>query len=227
MATKRMFTKDVCRTDRFVDMPLSAQALYFHLCLDADVKGFVSPRIVMRIINATPDDLNVLIGKGFAIPFESGVIVITHWNIHNNVRDDREAPTQFQNEFNGLLTTTEGKYQLLESSRTTPAQIRLDKIRLDKDSIEREETTLTPRAFSSKKDITDMVLNDISEQYQVPVDFVRDCWDSACNWLDAKGKVQKNYKAFLCNWVKREKANYILKAKSTNFKRGGVYDARE
>ena len=43
MAQKRMFSKDVVRTDRFLDMPLSAQALYFHLNLDADVKGFVSP----------------------------------------------------------------------------------------------------------------------------------------------------------------------------------------
>ena|SRR3990167_6456015 len=132
MAQKRMFSKDIVRTDRFLDMSLSTQALYFHLCLDADVKGFVSPRAIMRLINATTDDLNVLITKGFVIQFESGVIVVTDWNVHNNVRDDREARSQFEDESKRLLLSGQGVYQLQEYSRNTPAQIRLDQSRLDK-----------------------------------------------------------------------------------------------
>lgn len=120
MAQKRMFSKDVVRTDRFLDMPLSAQALYFHLSLDADVKGFVTPGLVMRITRAQPDDLNVLIGKNFVVPFETGVMVVTHWNVNNNVRDSREAPSQFVQEISNLKLTEQGTYVLLDNSRSTP-----------------------------------------------------------------------------------------------------------
>lgn len=133
-ATKRMFTKDVVRTDRFLDMPPSTRELYFQLNLDADVKGFVNPRGVMRLVGATDDDLNVLIGKGYVIPFETGVIVVTHWHSHNIIREDREAPSQYIDEANKLTSTTEGKYSLLESSGITPVKLphRLDKIRVEK-----------------------------------------------------------------------------------------------
>jgi len=92
---------------------------------------------------------------------------------------------------------------------------------------ERENNTLTKISFSKRKNITDTVLQEIADKYQVPFDFVTDCWDSAINWLDAKGQRKSNYKAFLSNWVKREKANYILKSKNNNFgRRGGVVDVR-
>jgi len=65
-------------------------------------------------------------------------------------------------------------------------------------------------------------MSEIAENYNVPYKFVEDCWDSAINWLDAKGKRQKNYKAFLSNWVKRDKAKFILENKNRKG-RGGVY----
>lgn len=241
MAQKRMFSKDVVRTDRFLDMSLSAQALYFHLCLDADVKGFVSPRLVMRMISSTPDDLNVLITKGFAIPFESGVIVITHWNINNKVRESHEAPSQFITEQQRLITTKQGLYQLQNNYSSTTVELlrRIDKDRIDKDSIDKNiedaddsASSLEKVTYSSRKDITSDVLKEIAEAYEVTEGFVADCWDSAQNWLDSKGKVYKNYRGFLANWVKRERARYLLKQKEwskfdANRRRGGVVDARE
>lgn len=147
MATKRMFSKDIVRTDRFLDMSLSTQALYFHLCLDADVKGFVSPRSIMRLINATNDDLTVLITKGFIIPFESGVIVVRDWHVHNYIQEEREAKSQYMTEYSQLELQPQGNYQLLENSESTLKQIRLDKIRLEQINNVPPKGDTTPQQF--------------------------------------------------------------------------------
>lgn len=82
-----------------MDMPLSAQALYFHLGMHTDDEGFVgNPKKIMRMVGNNQDDIKVLITKGFVIAFDSGVIVITHWGIHNTIRKDRQKPTIYQTE---------------------------------------------------------------------------------------------------------------------------------
>lgn len=89
-----MFSRDVVGTDRFLDMPFSAQALYFHLGMVADDDGFVtSPRTVARSIGARNEDLATLLGKGYIVVFDSGVIVITDWGSNNMIRSDRYTPT--------------------------------------------------------------------------------------------------------------------------------------
>ena len=98
MANRRMFAKSIIRTDQFLDMPQSAQNLYFHLGVEADDDGFVTPKVVMRMLGSTDDDLRLLVGKKFVIPFEGGVLVITHWRIHNEIRQDRYKPTIYQEE---------------------------------------------------------------------------------------------------------------------------------
>ena len=68
MANKRMFSIDVVDTDKFLDMPVSTQALYFHFGMRADDDGFVSsPKKIVKIANCTNDDLRVLISKGYII----------------------------------------------------------------------------------------------------------------------------------------------------------------
>lgn len=99
MAEKRMFTQKIIDSDAFLDMPLSTQALYFHLNMRADDDGFVnSPKRIQRAIGASDDDLKLLFAKRFVIGFESGVIVIKHWKMHNTLRKDRYNPTQYQEE---------------------------------------------------------------------------------------------------------------------------------
>lgn len=100
MAEKRMFTKKIIDSDAFLDMPLSTQALYFHLAMRADDDGFVnSPRKIARLVSATDDDLRLLVTKRFILTFESGVIVIKHWWMHNTLRSDRYTPTDYQEEY--------------------------------------------------------------------------------------------------------------------------------
>ena len=99
MAEKRMFTQKIIDSDAFLDMPLSTQALYFHLNMRADDDGFINnPKRIQRTIGASEDDLKLLIAKRFVICFENGVIVIKHWRMHNTLRKDRYNPTQYQEE---------------------------------------------------------------------------------------------------------------------------------
>ena len=106
MAEKRMFTQKIIDSDPFLDMPLSTQALYFHLNMRADDDGFINnPKRIQRTIGASEDDLKLLIAKRFVICFENGVIVIKHWRMHNTLRKDRYSPTQYQE----LLSTLDVK----------------------------------------------------------------------------------------------------------------------
>jgi|ETNvirome_6_1000_1030641.scaffolds.fasta_scaffold00690_4 hypothetical protein len=99
MAQRRMFHKELVSSDKFLDMPTSSQALFFHLGINADDEGFVSsPNRIQRSVGASPDDLKILLGKGFIQGFESGVIVILDWAKHNQLRKDRFTPTIHQEE---------------------------------------------------------------------------------------------------------------------------------
>ena len=112
MANRRMFSLDVVDTDNFLDMPLSAQGLYFHLGMRADDDGFISsPKKIIKIVNASEDDLKLLILKGYLIPFESGVIVISDWCVNNYIRADRKHSTRFTKEFS-LLSKDKDTYKL-------------------------------------------------------------------------------------------------------------------
>ena len=99
MAERRMFAKTIIDSDAFLDMPPTTQLLYFHLSMRADDDGFVNkPKSVMRMIGATQGDIEMLIIKKFIIPFESGIVVIKHWKIHNYIINDRYTETKYKEE---------------------------------------------------------------------------------------------------------------------------------
>lgn len=110
MAQRRMFSPDIVCSDAFLDMPTSSQALYYSLGMYADDDGFVNPRKIMRMLGVAEDDLKILIGKRFVLPFASGVIVIKHWKINNLVRKDWYRPTQYLEERAMLLVKENGAY---------------------------------------------------------------------------------------------------------------------
>lgn len=111
MAERRMFARSVVDDDRFLDMPVDAQLLYFHLGMRADDDGFVTPKNVMRLIGARDDSLKLLVAKGYAIPFRSGVTVITHWKVNNYLQKDRYRETEFAAE-KALLSMNGNLYEL-------------------------------------------------------------------------------------------------------------------
>ena len=148
MASKRMFSIDVIDTDKFLDMPVSTQALYFHFGMRADDDGFVSsPKKIAKIANCTNDDLRILISKGYVIPFDSGVIVITDWKANNLIKNDRYKPTRYQEEFK-KLEVKDGSYIANQTVILDGIQMEPDwnqdgtqvepQVRLGKDSIDKD-----------------------------------------------------------------------------------------
>ena len=111
MAKRRMFSLDVVDTDTFLDLPASSQSLYFHLGMRADDDGFVSsPKRITAMVNASNDDLKLLIAKGFVIPFDSGVCVIRDWKVNNYIQRDRYLPTLYFEEKRHLSCEKSGRY---------------------------------------------------------------------------------------------------------------------
>lgn len=111
VAERRCISKAVCKSDAFIEMPLSTQALFFHLVIEADDDGVISsPKRIAREINASEDDLRILIAKRFILPFESGVVIIKHWLMMNNIRKDRYKPTTYQEEIGSLTVKQNGAY---------------------------------------------------------------------------------------------------------------------
>lgn len=111
MAEKRMFTKRIIDSDAFLDMPSSAQALYFHLNMHADDDGFVNnPKKIQRMVGASEGDLRILIEKRYILAFESGIIVIKHWRLHNYLRKDTYRETLYLEEKAALYVKPDGAY---------------------------------------------------------------------------------------------------------------------
>ena len=155
-----MFAKTIIASDDFLDMPMSARLLYFSLGMFADDDGFVNnPKSIMRQVGASIDDMNLLIAKKFLLVFDSGVIVIKHWRIHNYIRNDRYNETKYVDEKQSLFldenkaytqSKVSAKYDvygtLLEDEKSMVyhryPQDRLGKDRLEQDNITNKECTI-------------------------------------------------------------------------------------
>lgn len=149
-----MFDRGVVGADAFTEMSSDAQSLYFHLGVQADDEGFVSPRGVMRMISAPEDSLKVLIAKKFVIPFKSGVVVITDWNENNYLDQRRIKPTKHQKERSELVLTTDGKYEFnngLADAKQMRGQYSVVESRVEEKSIDTVEKIDSP--FSMKEEI--------------------------------------------------------------------------
>ncbi|MDT2574342.1 conserved phage C-terminal domain-containing protein [Lactococcus petauri] len=136
MAQRRMFSKKIVETDFFMEMSPTAKLLYFYLNMSADDDGFVgNPKTIKLISGATDDDLKILVAKQFIIPFDSGVIVIKDWKIHNYIQKDRYNQTQYLEEKKQLLVEENGTYtKCIQNVSNLDTQVRLGKDRLGKDN---------------------------------------------------------------------------------------------
>lgn len=176
MAERRMFAKTIIDSDAFLEMPQSCQLLYFHLAMRADDDGFINnPKAIMRNVGSKDDDIRLLISKKFIIPFESGIVVIKHWKIHNYIRNDRYKETKYMGEKQTLSLDENGAYTALVDDLDTngipvvskmDTQVRLGKVRLGKVSKE------------------DEFLSDFSPEMQ----------DALQRWLQYKAERRETYK---------------------------------
>ena len=186
MANKRMFSIDVTETDTFLEMPLTAQALYFHLAMRGDDDGFVSnPRSIMRVTGCNENDLKTLAESGYIITFRSGVIVISDWKVNNYLRGDRYKPTTFQNELSMLTETANKRYVLGSDSQRSTVGIPNGNQLSTQYSIG-ENRAVVDAATTATAPRTDSDLAEIVQHFQEVIgDFPRSALDKLQRYRDS------------------------------------------
>ena len=197
-------------TDQFLDMPMTAQALYMHLCMRADDDGFVdNPKKIRRMTGSNEDDYKLLMAKQFVIPFESGVCVIKHWRIHNYIQKDRYQATMYQGEIQQLKIDDNGVYRMdaeciHDGHSSVDTQGRLGEVREGKD---RESGK-----GSSKADAKHPTLNvpmnktrydNLCNTYSQPI--VDEYIQRAVDYCNSKGKrYYSDFAAAAAQYIKRD-----------------------
>ena len=237
MAEKRMFTQKIIDSDAFLDMPLSTQSLYFHLNMRADDDGFINnPKRIQRTIGASDDDLKLLLAKRFVIGFDSGVIVIKHWRMHNTLRKDRYNPTQYQDELALLDVKDNNAYTercaaIPESVATTwqpsgnhPATqysigkySRVENSIVESDMSDSDESdTPAPKPKKPSKHkygeydnvlLTDAELEKLKDEY---IDY-EERIERLSSYIASTGKVYKSHFATIRNWARKDQSSQPVK----------------
>lgn len=218
MAERRMFAKTIIDSDAFLDMPLSTQALYFHLSMRADDDGFINnAKKIQRMIGASDDDLKVLLMKRFLLPFESGVVVIKHWKIHNYIRNDRYKPTIYTDERAALDVKANGAYTErqplgIPDGYQMDTQYRLGEVRSGQDSVGEviEEAAPPPstKTVRHKYGAYKNVLLTDEDYAKLQTEFPHDYSERIerlSEYIASTGKSYKNHLATIRSWARKDK----------------------
>lgn len=249
MAERRMFTKKIVDSDAFLDMPLSSQALYFHLNMRADDDGFVNnPKRIQRTIGASEDDLKLLIAKRFLICFENGVVVIKHWRMHNLLRKDRYNSTQYVEQMESLEIKGNGAYTeridpdddipLLNGNQVTTEwqpngnqtapQYSVVKDSIDQISLDQEREEKKSKPIRHKYGEYGNVLLSDDDLEKLKSEFPHDWQDRIENlsaYIASTGKSYKNHLATIRNWARKDQQRNPQKpaSKSTGQSTGNPF----
>lgn len=200
MPQKRMFTKKITESDAFLDMPLSTQCLYFHLNMNADDDGFVNnPKTIMRTIGASDDDMKLLLAKAFLLIFESGVVVIKHWWMHNTLKNDRYKPTDYQEEKQLLSQKENNSYTWKQNGNILETQPNLTKHNITKHSIEKP----VRHEYGEYKNVllSDAEMEKLKAEF--PTDY-KDRIERVSEYCASKGVKYKNFLATIRSWDRRD-----------------------
>lgn len=225
MAERRMFAKTIIDSDAFLDMPLSTQALYFHLSMRADDDGFVnSPKKVQRMIGGSDDDFKLLMMKRFIIPFDSGVCVIKHWLIHNYVRKDRYTETVYVEEKKQISVKDNGTYTLANSMPVTVGlpegnhlvDQRLTQDRLGKDRLGKVKENKTAYGEFENVLLTDEEHKKLKEKFTD----LQERIENLSSYIASKGGKYKSHYATILMWARKDEAKPKGNVRSYSCKEG-------
>ena len=221
MAERRMFAKTIVLSDAFLDMPLSARCLYFTLGMLADDDGFVnSPKSIMRQAGASTDDLNLLMAKRFILAFDSGVIVIKHWRIHNYIQKDRYKESKYMEEKATLMIDQNGAYtECIQDVSTLDTQVRLGKDRDRLELGEDIEEAQPPKTTRHKYGLYENVLLTDEDYQKLQEEFPHDHTERIerlSEYIASTGKKYKNHLATIRNWARNDAVKKPASRKSGN-----------
>ena len=215
MAERRMFTKRITESDSFLDMPSSTQMLYFHFSMNADDDGFVNnPKKIQKMCGASDDDFKLLIAKSFIILFDSGIIVIKHWKMHNYIQADRYRPTDYVEE-KSMLGIKSNKAYTLDVSKMDTECIQngyigkdsIGKVSIDKDSIDKDSKGESVRGEKAKR-FYPPTLDEVKQYCEErknnidPMAFID--FYSSKGWMIGKNRM-KDWKAAVRTWERKRK----------------------
>lgn len=222
MAERRMFTKKITESDAFLDMPSSTQCLYFHLNMSADDDGFVNnPKRIQRLVGATDDDFKLLVAKSFVILFDSGIIVIKHWKMHNYIQSDRYKPTDYIEEKSMLGLKKNKSYTLSEIEMDTKCiqDVSLGKDRLGKDSIDKDNNIIVDKPQEKVKKFVPPTVEEVKNYCDernngIDAEAFVAFYDSK-GWMIGKNKM-KSWKSAVITWEKSRKGNINARPERRN-----------
>ena len=215
MAERRMFTKKITESDAFLDMPSSTQMLYFHFSMNADDDGFVNnPKKIQKMCGASDDDFKLLIVKSFIILFDSGIIVIKHWKMHNYIQADRYRPTDYVEE-KSMLGIKSNKAYTLDVSKMDTECIQngyigkdsIGKVSIDKNSIDKDSKGESVRGEKAKR-FYPPTLDEVKQYCEErknnidPMAFID--FYSSKGWMIGKNRM-KDWKAAVRTWERKRK----------------------
>lgn len=157
MANRRMFSNRIARSAKFLQMPLEAQALYFHLILNADDDGVVETYPITRTLGTASDIIKILLTKEFIMRLnEDQVMLINDWQEHNSIRSDRKVDSIYKHLIpeNVDLLEAKPRTDVKDNSKRIGGQstdgiskVRLGKVKLSKDKLE-VASAPTPKELS-------------------------------------------------------------------------------
>lgn len=204
VAKKRMFNVDIVGSDAFLDLPHTAQALYFQLGMRADDDGFVgNPKTIQRIAGTKASDLELLVKKRFLLQFPSGVVVIKHWKINNQIQKDRYTPTVYTEECQSLYIKdnkayTEMDKDCIQSVSEMDTQISIDKSRLDKNSRGGEKHA---NGFFANVLLTDDELQKLAAEIPNYEEYI----EKLSHYIESNGKKYKSHYATILMWHRKDR----------------------
>jgi hypothetical protein len=184
MANRRMFSKSITNSSKFLKMPVSSRLLYYDLGMNADDDGFVEHFMVLRMTGATQQDLGVLELNGLVKVFDDNVLWIKDWKENNYIRNDRYQPSKYIAMYNldtiGIPEVSTGK----------------DRLELGKDNIKEN----TKRKFT--KPTIEEIQDYCNERNNgINAEAFYDFYESK-DWYVGKNKM-KDWKACVRTWEKR------------------------
>ena len=237
MAERRMFAKTIVTSDAFLDMPASTRCLYFLLGMVADDDGFVNnPKSIMRQAGATTDDMNLLIAKRFLLTFQSGVVVIKHWCIHNTIQKDRYKETKYLEEKSTLMLDGNKAYteavsdvypECIQSVSNLEPQVRLGKDKLSQVSVGEVIEDVPDinvghkpqKAVRHKYGLYEQVLLTDEDYEKLKAEFPHDFSERIARldeYIASTGKKYKNHLATIRSWARKDSPKKQATAKSSN-----------